>query len=45
MIWQGKLKEKLALVFPYDIDGYCDGKKSFIKELEQKSTFSKQMEE
>lgn len=30
----GDLKEKLALKFPYDIDGYCDGKKEFIKKHE-----------
>ena len=30
----GDLKEKLALKFPYDIDGYCDGKEEFIKKHE-----------
>ena len=31
----GNLKEKLARKFPYDIDGYCDGKADFVKELEK----------
>ena len=31
----GQLKEKLALLFPYDIDGYCDGKDEFVKKLEK----------
>lgn len=31
----GKLKEKLAKDFPYDIEAYCDGKDEFMKELEQ----------
>lgn len=30
----GELKLKLAREFPYDIDGYCDGKEEFVKELE-----------
>ena len=30
----GDLKEKLVLKFPYDIDGYCDGKEEFIKKHE-----------
>lgn len=30
----GDLKEKLALKFPYDIDGYCNGKEEFIKKHE-----------
>ena len=33
----GALKEKLALLFPADIDGYCDGKDAFVKQLEQKA--------
>ena len=30
----GVLKQALAEKFPYDIDGYCDGKEAFMKELE-----------
>ena len=41
----GRLKEKLALAFPYDIDGYCDGKEKFVKELEKKAILWKRMEE
>ena len=33
----GKLKQKLAALFPYDIDGYCIGKESFVKDLERKA--------
>ena len=33
----GALKEVLARQYPYDIDGYCNGKDSFVKELEQKA--------
>ena len=33
----GELKEKLALRFPYDIDGYCDGKEEFVRQLERDS--------
>lgn len=32
-----KLKKALAVKFPYDIDGYCDGKDGFVKEYEQKA--------
>ncbi|WP_303963890.1 GrpB family protein [Succinatimonas hippei] len=32
-----KLKKALAVKFPYDIDGYCEGKDSFVKEYEQKA--------
>lgn len=28
------LKKRLALLFPYDIDGYCEGKDSFVKAIE-----------
>lgn len=28
------LKKELAKKYPYDIDGYCDGKDEFIKQLE-----------
>ncbi len=33
----GELKTKLALQFPYDIDGYCKGKENFVQELESKA--------
>lgn len=32
-----QLKSKLALQFPSDIEGYCDGKDSFVKEMEKKA--------
>lgn len=28
------LKRELAKRYPYDIDGYCDGKEEFVKQLE-----------
>ena len=28
-----KLKKALAVKFPYDIDGYCDGKDGFVKDV------------
>ena len=31
------LKRELAARFPWDIDGYCDGKDAFVRELEQKA--------
>ncbi len=31
------LKRSLAQQFPYDIDGYCNGKDSFVKRLEQQA--------
>ena len=31
----GKLKQFLANKYPYDIDGYCDGKEEFVKNLEK----------
>ena len=31
------LKKKLAEEFPYDNDGYCDGKEEYMKSLEEKS--------
>lgn len=31
------LKTKLALLYPNDIDGYCDGKDDFMQKLETKS--------
>lgn len=30
-----KLKKDLAQKFPYDIDGYCDGKENFVREMEE----------
>lgn len=33
----GKLKTKLAEEFPYDNEGYCNGKDAFVKELEEKA--------
>ena len=29
-----KIKKDLAQKFPYDIDGYCDGKENFVREME-----------
>ena len=31
----GQLKKELAERFPYDIDGYCDGKSEFVEKMEQ----------
>jgi len=33
----GALKRRLALAYPEDIDGYCDGKDAFVKALEQRA--------
>lgn len=33
----GDLKRRLAQRFPYDIDGYCDGKDDFVKDLERRA--------
>lgn len=34
-VWEyGDLKTKLATLYPKDIDGYCDGKDSFMQKLE-----------
>lgn len=33
----GKLKISLALKFPYDIEGYCDGKDAFVRALESRA--------
>lgn len=33
----GALKESLARQYPYDIEGYCDGKDAFVKDLEQQA--------
>ena len=32
-----KIKKDLAQKFPYDIDGYCDGKESFVREMEKRA--------
>ena len=33
----GLLKRKLAAEFTFDIDGYCDGKDAFVKNMEQQA--------
>lgn len=33
----GELKEKLAKLYPYDIESYCDGKDEFIKRIEKEA--------
>jgi GrpB-like predicted nucleotidyltransferase (UPF0157 family) len=33
----GELKSKLAIMFPLDIEAYCDGKGNFVQELERKA--------
>ena len=30
-----KIKIELAKKYPYDIDGYCDGKENFVREMEE----------
>ena len=35
-----KLKKDLAQEFPYDIDGYCDGKENFVREMEERALVS-----
>lgn len=32
-----KIKKDLAQKFPYDIDGYCDGKENFVREMESRA--------
>ena len=32
-----KIKKNLAQKFPYDIDGYCDGKEDFVHEMEERA--------
>ena len=32
-----KIKKDLAQEFPYDIDGYCDGKEKFVRETEKRA--------
>lgn len=32
-----KIKTELAKKFPYDIDGYCDGKDAFVREMEKRA--------
>lgn len=31
----GELKSQLALIYPEDIDAYCDGKDAFVKQMEK----------
>lgn len=31
------LKKELAQKYPYDIDGYCDGKDAFVKKIEKQA--------
>ena len=38
----GALKESLARRYPYDIEGYCDGKAAFVKDLEHQALRWKQ---
>ncbi len=33
----GALKARLAQAFPYDIEGYCDGKDAFVQALEKEA--------
>ncbi len=33
----GALKSRLALEYPHDSEGYCNGKDAFVKELERKA--------
>jgi len=33
----GELKSKLAALYPWDIEAYCNGKDVFVKELERKA--------
>lgn len=40
----GALKETLARQYPYDIEGYCDGKEAFVKDLERQALRWKQKE-
>ncbi len=30
-----RIKRELAVRFPYDIDGYCDGKENFVRKIEE----------
>ena len=32
-----EVKARLAQAFPYDIEGYCDGKDAFVRALEQRA--------
>ena len=38
----GALKESLARRYPYDFEGYCDGKDAFVKDLEHQALRWKQ---
>lgn len=31
------LKKRLAKLYPYDIEGYCDGKDAFVKRIEKQA--------
>ena len=31
------LKKRLAKLYPYDIEGYCDGKDAFVKRMEKQA--------
>lgn len=33
----GRLKKELANRYPYDIEGYCDGKEEFVRRLEKEA--------
>lgn len=33
----GRLKEELAKKYPFNIEGYCDGKDSFVKDMEREA--------
>jgi len=33
----GELKKEMAIKFRYDIDGYCNGKDDFIKDIDRKA--------
>lgn len=41
----GQLKERLALLHPYDIEEYCDGKDEFVKTLEREALLWRKLEE
>lgn len=32
-----ELKKELAVKYPYDIEGYCEGKAAFVKDMEEKA--------
>ena len=41
----GSLKARLAEEFPYDIEGYCQGKDAFVKQLEEKALLWRKQQE